>query len=207
MPATSEPEAAAYLPAILWVLASTAIWTLIFAAAKFADSFAESPMNVFQITLQRYAGALAMLGVLVALNGGLAAHRNRQPLTHLLRAACGTGGAVAITWASARMPIADATAFAMLYGVALVGLGTVFLGERLTRGQALGPAGLLGQYATIRGYRAAPLSVVGPVDYSWLVFAMLLGWLVFAEEPTPGTLAGAALILTGGAMLARGGRA
>lgn len=298
MPATSEPEAAAYLPAILWVLASTAIWTLIFAAAKFADSFAESPMSVFQITLLRYAGALAVLGVLVALNGGLAAHRSRQPLTHLLRAACGTGGAVAITWASARMPIADATAFAMLYGVALVGLGTVFLGERLTRGQALaiavsvagavavllaqgafrgalpvgpalvalasagmmavegllirmlgraepapvvmlhvcgfglvlmllpawvtwqppgwgsvlaclalGPAGLLGQYATIRGYRAAPLSVVGPVDYSWLVFAMLLGWLVFAEAPTPGTLAGAALILTGGAMLARGGRA
>jgi len=296
----SVSPAPSHLHAILWVLASTAIWTLIFAAAKFADAFAissgGSAMGVFQITLLRYLGALAGLAVLVALRGGLRAHRSRQLLTHLLRAFCGTGAAVAITWASARMPIADATAFAMLYGVALVLLGVVFLGERLGRAHglavgvsvagaaavllaqgafrgalpvgpalvalasaglmavegllirvlgraepaptvmlhvgvfglllmlvpawltwqpvgwgamlaclALGPAGLLGQYATIRGYREALLSVVGPVDYSWLVFAMLLGWLVFAEPPALATLAGSALILAGGVMLVRAG--
>lgn len=66
----------------------------------------------------------------------------------------------------------------------------------------LGPLGIAAQYCTIRGYRMADLSVVGPVDYSWLVFAALIGFAFFGEVPTSGVLVGAALIAAGGIVLA-----
>ena len=69
---------------------------------------------------------------------------------------------------------------------------------------ALGPVSVLAQYCTIRGYRMAPLSVVGPVDYSWLLFAALIGWIFFDETPGSGVILGGGLILVAGALLARG---
>ncbi|QLQ18242.1 MAG: EamA family transporter [Exiguobacterium profundum] len=62
---------------------------------------------------------------------------------------------------------------------------------------------MLGQYCTIRGYRAAPLSVVAPVDNAWLVFAAILGFVAFGEVPGPMTVLGAALIIAGGVALTR----
>ncbi|KMW57230.1 membrane protein [Candidatus Rhodobacter oscarellae] len=67
---------------------------------------------------------------------------------------------------------------------------------------ALGPLSVFAQYCTIRGYRIAPLSVVGPVDYAWLIFAMILGVVVFGEYPGAGVLAGGVLIIIGGGVLA-----
>jgi drug/metabolite transporter (DMT)-like permease len=66
---------------------------------------------------------------------------------------------------------------------------------------ALGPVGVFAQYCTIRGYGMADISIVGPVDYSWLIFAALIGWY-FGEIPTWGVAAGAALIAMGGIVLA-----
>lgn len=282
-----------HLPAILWVLASTAIWTVIFAAAKFTNG----SVGVFQITLLRFAGALASALVIAGAAGGLAVFRSRTPGTHFLRALCGSGAALSITWASAHMPLADATALGMSYGLVLVLFGAIFLGERPGRYQlaasavslsgalvvmlgkgafqhalppwptslavtsailmaaegvlirilglrerpltvilyvcffglclmllpawltwqpvtgptfflciGLGPLALLGQYCTIRGYSMAPLSVVGPVDYAWIGFAALLGYIAFDEQPDVTTLIGCALILGGGVVLARAGR-
>ncbi|MCA8933873.1 MAG: DMT family transporter [Rhodospirillaceae bacterium] len=67
----------------------------------------------------------------------------------------------------------------------------------------LGPISISGQYCTLRGYRLAPVSVVGPVGYSWIVFAALIGLIGFAELPTATTVAGSVLIVAGGVMLAR----
>jgi drug/metabolite transporter (DMT)-like permease len=279
-----------YTAAILWVLFSTALWTLIFAAAKFADG----SMGTFQITFLRYIGALITALMLAGAAGGLTAHRSTRTGSHFLRALCGSGAAVAVTWSSAHMPLADATALSMIYGVVLVLLGVLFLGERPERlllwGSALsllgaavvmtgkgafqgavpfgpalvaligavlmavegllirilgltekpltviihicffglclmlvpavlnwqpvsfsamllcvglGPVSILAQYCTIRGYRAAPLSVVGPVDYSWLIFASLLGFMAFGESLGGATLIGCALIIGGGVTLSR----
>lgn len=66
---------------------------------------------------------------------------------------------------------------------------------------ALGPIGVFAQYCTIRGYGMADISIVGPVDYSWLIFAALIGWF-FGEIPTTGVVAGAVLIAGGGVVLA-----
>lgn len=279
-----------YLPAILWVLLSTFIWALIFAAAKFADG----RIGVFQITFLRYLGALVVLLAILPRQGGARNNISQQPGVHFARALCGCGAAVAITWASANMPLVDATAIGMAFGVLTMLLGAVFLKEvvsaahwravaialtgvalimvskgafqsqlsflpalvafasallfaieglliavlgraekaytvmlyltffglclmivpallewRAVSWQAamlcvlLGPAGLVAQYCTIRGYRSAPLSVVAPVDYSWLVFSALLGIVFFNEWPTAMTLVGCSAILVGGVLLVR----
>lgn len=67
---------------------------------------------------------------------------------------------------------------------------------------ALGPIGVFAQYCTIRGYGMADISIVGPVDYSWLIFASLIGYLFFGELPSWGVAGGAALIAAGGIVLA-----
>jgi drug/metabolite transporter (DMT)-like permease len=45
----------------------------------------------------------------------------------------------------------------------------------------LGPIALVGQYFNILGYRLADISIVSPIDYSWLVFSGLAGFFVFGE--------------------------
>lgn len=279
-----------YMPAILWVLLSTFLWTLIFAAGKFSNG----AISVFQLTLLRYVGALITLIMLLPSQGGVRAHRSKQPGMHLARAFSGVGAAVAITWASANMPLVDATAIGMLYGVFAILLGTVILKEHVSHrhwiavvvalagvaivmfskgafrggisilpalaafasatlmaiegllisilGRSeraftvmlyvtffglclmlfpalaewqnisvkagvlcllLGPLGIVGQYCTIRGYRSAPLSVVAPVDYMWLLFSAILGIVFFNEIPGIGTWIGCAAIILGGVLLAR----
>lgn len=51
------------------------------------------------------------------------------------------------------------------------------------------------QYCMIRGYREAEASAAQPLEYVRLIYAALIGYLVFAEVPTVWTWAGAALII------------
>ncbi len=67
----------------------------------------------------------------------------------------------------------------------------------------LGPISVLGQYCYMRGYALAPASLVGPIDYSWLIFAAILGLVVFAQVPTLLSVAGAAVLILGGILLAQ----
>nr|WP_314257363.1 DMT family transporter [uncultured Devosia sp.] len=62
----------------------------------------------------------------------------------------------------------------------------------------LGPLAILGQYANIRAYSLAQVSVLAPLNYASLLFAALLGWVFFAELPSPVVVMGAALIVLGG---------
>ena len=66
----------------------------------------------------------------------------------------------------------------------------------------LGPLAITAQYFVIRGFRLAEVSVLGPVGYSWIVFAALLGFLLFGEIPDSGTIVGALIIVIGGIKLA-----
>ena len=67
----------------------------------------------------------------------------------------------------------------------------------------IGPVATFGQIFNIKAFRLADAATLAPVNYSWILFATLLGWIAFREIPGPFTLLGAALILGGGAMLAR----
>lgn len=59
------------------------------------------------------------------------------------------------------------------------------------------------QYCNIRGYRLAPMSVIGPIGYAWILFAALIGLVWFGEIPTVETISGAIMIVAGGIWLMR----
>ena len=63
---------------------------------------------------------------------------------------------------------------------------------------ASGALGTLGHMFIIRAYSYAPASVVAPFSYSTLLWASLLGWLVFSDWPRPFTWVGAVLIVGSG---------
>ena len=60
----------------------------------------------------------------------------------------------------------------------------------------------LGLGLITHAFRIAPASVVAPFDYSGLIWATLLGWLVWQEVPSPWFYAGAALIAAAGIYIA-----
>ena len=49
-----------------------------------------------------------------------------------------------------------------------------------------------------QGLRLAPAAVVVPYTYTSLLWAILLGWLFFADLPTPLMLLGAGIIVASG---------
>ena len=63
---------------------------------------------------------------------------------------------------------------------------------------ALGAFGGFGQLFLTASLRFAPVSVVVPFDYAQLLWAVLLGWLLFANQPPATTWAGAAVIIASG---------
>jgi drug/metabolite transporter (DMT)-like permease len=63
---------------------------------------------------------------------------------------------------------------------------------------ALGLFGGCGQLLMTSSLRFAPVSAVVPFDYTQLLWAVLLGALLFADQPPATTLAGAAVIIASG---------
>jgi len=63
---------------------------------------------------------------------------------------------------------------------------------------ALGLFGGIGQLFLTSALRFAPVSVVVPFDYTQLLWAVLLGWLLWDTHPPASTWAGAAVIVASG---------
>jgi drug/metabolite transporter (DMT)-like permease len=68
---------------------------------------------------------------------------------------------------------------------------------------ALGVVALLGQMCNILGFRAGEASAIAPFDYMRLLFAVLIGYLVFGDWPALHVFAGAAIIAAAGAYTLR----
>jgi drug/metabolite transporter (DMT)-like permease len=66
---------------------------------------------------------------------------------------------------------------------------------------AMGAAATTGHALLIRAYKHAAPAVVGPFSYGQLVWASLLGYLVFGEFPDPLTMLGMAVIVGSGAFV------
>lgn len=59
---------------------------------------------------------------------------------------------------------------------------------------AIGLLSVVGQLCNIQGFKEGEASAVAPMDYSRLVFATIIGFVIFLELPDVTTLVGAALI-------------
>jgi RarD protein len=64
----------------------------------------------------------------------------------------------------------------------------------------------IAQFALFEGMRQAPVSVLAPFEYSSLVWAFLLGYLIWGDVPKDNVFAGAILILSAGAIIIIGER-
>ena len=62
----------------------------------------------------------------------------------------------------------------------------------------LGVATVLGSLCLTRSLKLAPASIVVPFQYTFIVWVILLGYLVFADVPRMTTLIGAAIIVGAG---------
>jgi drug/metabolite transporter (DMT)-like permease len=68
-------------------------------------------------------------------------------------------------------------------------------GEELALLALVGALGAVGQLCQVRAFAAGELMAVAPIDYSRLIFAGIIGFLLFAELPDRYTLVGAAIIM------------
>jgi drug/metabolite transporter (DMT)-like permease len=68
---------------------------------------------------------------------------------------------------------------------------------------AAGVLGSLGHYCLTRGFRAADISATQSLRFLDLIWASLMGWMVFADIPSHTTLAGALIILMSTVWIAR----
>jgi len=62
----------------------------------------------------------------------------------------------------------------------------------------VGLLSLVGYLCINRGIQMAPASVITPFNYASIVWAVILGYVVFHEIPTPAMLAGATIIVAAG---------
>ena len=62
----------------------------------------------------------------------------------------------------------------------------------------VGLFGAISHYCLIRAFDAAPVSAVIPFGYTTLIWAVVIGFLVFGELPDIWTFVGAGVIITSG---------
>lgn len=67
---------------------------------------------------------------------------------------------------------------------------------------AIGALGFGGHYLLTMAYRQASAAALAPIGYVHLLWAGLLGWIVFGHVPGPAAMIGMALIAAGGAIAA-----
>ena len=63
---------------------------------------------------------------------------------------------------------------------------------------AVGVAGALGQFWITDAFRRAPPSVVGPFEYTSLLWAFAIDWIFWSASPSMSLIAGAAVVVASG---------
>jgi drug/metabolite transporter (DMT)-like permease len=62
----------------------------------------------------------------------------------------------------------------------------------------IGLLGGVGQILVTQSYRYAEASTIAPFDYVNMIWAIVVGWVVFAEVPVPEVVIGAAIVISAG---------
>lgn len=62
----------------------------------------------------------------------------------------------------------------------------------------MGVVGTLGMALITQGYRHAPAAVIAPFDYSALLWAVILGWVIWQDIPGPNVWVGSSILIVSG---------
>lgn len=166
------------------------------------------PLLGERVGRRRWAAVLAgFAGVLVMLRPGLAAFQPAA-LYILVTALC--YGLIMLS--ARRLATSESTAALVLYITLLpLAISSALLPVVWTapawadvgRFAANGTLGGLAMILITQGFRLAPAAVVAPFEYTGLVWAAGLGWLVWHELPGPFVWLGAAVIAASGLYIVR----
>jgi len=92
----------------------------------------------------------------------------------------------------------SAFAFLIVTGIAMVFYWETPEPASLLLMLALGGVTLFAQYTLVHAYQYARVHVIAPFEYITVLWAVLIGWFVFAEPPLPSMIAGASFIILAG---------
>ena len=90
--------------------------------------------------------------------------------------------------------------------ISTIGVAFFWVSPSLEQWLALGWMGFLGalgHYLMIKGYELAPASLLAPFDYTSLIWATILGFVLFGDLPDTWTVLGAIIIISSGLYLVR----
>jgi len=177
--------------------------TIAFAAPLFAVILSATVLKEAVGRHRWSAVAIGFLGVIIVMQP----HGERFPAIGLALAVTAALGVGAVTITLRQIGRTEGTQTIVLWFtlLSLLGLGLLmpFYGQAHDLRAwliliALGLFGGLGQLLMTASLRCAPVSAVVPFDYVQLLWAVLLGWLFFADRPAATTAAGAAIIVASG---------
>lgn len=175
----------------------------------FAAMFLGEDVRLFRISCV----ALGMVGVLIVLLPRLSIGPGSASVTEAFGATLVLGSAVFAALAQVfvrKLVNTEGTAAIVFYfsltatTLSLVTLPFGWVWPTPLEAALLVLAGLLGGVGQIfltSSYREADASLVAPFDYASMIFALAIGYFVFAEVPTWTMLGGAALIVTAGILI------
>ncbi|RBO53632.1 EamA/RhaT family transporter [Rhodovulum sp. BSW8] len=176
----------------------------------FAAMFLGEKVRLFRLS----AVALGLVGVVVVLSPRLSAFGgDRMDAAESLGAIVALAGAAAAALAQVfvrklvQTERTSAIVFWFSVTSTVLSLFTIPLGwvvPSVWDATMLVAAGLLGGVAQIcltSAYRFAEAGLVAPFDYASMLLALVIGYFVFAEAPTPVVLTGAGLIIAAGVFI------
>lgn len=182
------------------VLPLTTAATLGFAQVFFVTLLAALVLKETISQHRIVAVIFGFIGVVVVMRPGMDGILNLYALIPLLGAA---GASVAVI-AVRRLSQTEHTATLLIYQALFVGLlaatpliwywQTPSLKEALFL-LSMGVIATIGQWVGVKSLRTGEASVVGNIQYVGLIYAAILGFILFGEVPDDFTLAGAALII------------
>ena len=161
------------------------------------------PLLGEQVGLRRFAAVrIGFIGVLVVVQPGTSSFRVEALLP------LGAALSYALTMIISRRLTQEMTTSAIMFWSSL---GAALSALALMPSQWLTPdfddamlflfmglIGTLGMTLITQAYRFAPASVIAPFDYSTLLWATLLGWLIWKDVPSPNVWFGASLLMASG---------
>ena len=173
-----------------------------------AGMFLGESVRAFRLSMV----GLGLAGVLIVLSPQIGAGPGADPL-RMLGAVVALGGAAAAALAQifvrqlVQVERTSAIVFWFSVTSTLLSLLSLPFGWVMPGGGVLamlvltGLLGGLGQILLTSAYRHADASVVAPFDYLAMLWAVALGWYVFAEAPTPAVIGGSALVILAGMLI------
>jgi len=150
--------------------------------------------------LAGFAGVLLMMKAGGEFGGGFA---STGAVLALASAAIGASVSIAVR----RMTLTEASATLVTYQVLVTTVLSAALLPLAWRTPAwpdllmMAGAGLcagIGQFWWTQAFRFAPAAVTAPFGYSSMIWSLVLGYFIWGDEPTPGLIAGAAVVVASG---------